>query len=139
MRATGVNVVEMQEYGYAVEVPEGYDEAVIRTRMALRGEGFGVLSEMHVGGMLGPEAGGERQYLIMGVWNSALQEKQLDAELKMAVHLPCNVVIQESGATAVVAALDPAEGLDEQQIAPQAADAARAALARVLQRVSVPA
>lgn len=129
----------MQEFGYAVEVPEGYDEAVIRTRMALRGEGFGVLSEMHVGGMLGPEAGEERQYLIMGLWNSALQEKRLDAELKMSVHLPCNVVIQENGSTAVVAALDPTEGLDEAQVAPETADQARAALARVLQRVAVPA
>ncbi len=129
----------MQEFGYAVEVPEGYDEAVVRTRMALRGEGFGVLSEMHVGGMLGPEAGTERQYLIMGVWNSALQEKRIDAELKMAVHLPCNVVIQENGSTAVVAALDPTEGLDEAQVTPETADAARAALARVLQRVTVPA
>src|SRR5918993_425443 len=61
----------MSEYGYSVEVPEGYDEAVLRARLALRGEGFSILSEMHVGGMLGPQTGSERQYLIMGVYDAA--------------------------------------------------------------------
>lgn len=128
----------MHEYGYSVEVPEGYDEAVIRTRMALRGEGFGVLSEMHVGGMLGPEAGQDRQYLIMGVWNSAIDQRRIDADLQVAVHLPCNLVIQESGSSATVAALDPGEGIDEQQVPAQVSDAVRAALGRVLERVTVP-
>ena len=44
----------MTEYGYQVEVPEGYDEAVVRTRLATRGEGFSVITEMHVGEALGP-------------------------------------------------------------------------------------
>lgn len=128
----------MHEYGYAVEVPEGYDEAVVRTRMALRGEGFGVLSEMHVGGVLGPEAGEGRQYLFMGVWNSAIDQRRIDSDLQVAVHLPCNLVIQESGSSATVAALDPGEGFDEQEVTPQVSDAVRAALGRVLEKVSSP-
>ena len=61
----------MTDYGYSVEVLDGYDEAVVRTRLALRAEGFSILTEMHVGGLLGPEGGNERQYLIMGAWGLA--------------------------------------------------------------------
>lgn len=132
----------MTEYGYSVEVPEGYDEAVVRARLALRANGFSILSEMHVGGMLGPQAGDQRQYLFMGVWNSAMSQRRLDQELQVAVHLPCNVVVQETGPAAVVAALDPA---DTTELPPDAgADPAavvaeaRGALERVLRAVSDP-
>lgn len=138
----------MTEYGYTVEVPQGYDEAVVRARMALRAHGFSVLSEMHVGGMLGPEAGDERQYLFMGVWNSAMSERRLDQELQVAVHLPCNVVVQETGATALVAALDPADTAAQGQgdlppggdgSSARIVEEARGALARVLQMIVDPA
>lgn len=133
----------MTEYGYSVEVPEGYDEAVVRARLALRAHGFSILSEMHVGGMLGPQAGDERQYLFMGVWNSAMSQRRLDQELQVAVHLPCNVVVQESGPAALVAALDPADTAEVPADGggePGAIlEEARGALARVLQMVADPA
>jgi uncharacterized protein (DUF302 family) len=134
-----VDVSEAQaEYGYAVEVPVGYDEAIIRTRLALRAEGFSILSEMHVGGLISPEAGTERQYLIMGFWNSAVSEQRIDAELKVAVHLPCNVVVQERGNEAIVAALDPADTVDEGATPPGLTDQAREAIERVLGHVEEP-
>lgn len=127
----------MTEYGYAVEVPEGYDEAVVRARLAFRGEGFSILSEMHVGGHLGPESGDERQYLIMGVWNAPLENRSVDegGDVRVAVHLPCNIVVQETGTKALVAALDPAEGAEEADVPEDTRDRARDALNRVLVRV----
>lgn len=127
----------MNEYGYTVQVPEGYDEAVLRARLAMKGEGFSIISEMHVGGMLGPDAGDQRQYLIMGMWNSALSERQIDPQLKAAVHLPCNVVVQEVDQGAVVAALDPldvVEGADDSTLV--SASIARDALERMLRTVA---
>ena len=127
----------MAEYGYSVEVAQGYDEAVLQTRLALKAEGFSILTEMHVGGMLGPEAGDERQYLIMGAWAPGTTSRPMDERVEVAVHLPCNLVVQETGDSAMVAALDPAdvgEPADDQQAS--AAQAARDALGRVLQRVS---
>lgn len=127
----------MSEYGYTVDVPEGYDEAVLRARLAMKGEGFSIISEMHVGGMLGRDAGDQRQYLIMGMWNSALSERQIDPQLKAAVHLPCNVVVQEVDRGAVVAALDPmdvVEGADDATLA--SASIARDALERMLRTVA---
>jgi uncharacterized protein (DUF302 family) len=135
----------MTEYGYTVDVPQGYDEAVVRARMALRAHGFSILSEMHVGGMLGPEAGSERQYLFMGVWNGAVSQRRLDEELQVAVHLPCNVVVQETGPAAIVAALDPADTVGEAGVGegvPGSAgviEEARGALALVLQTIAGPA
>ncbi len=129
----------MTEYGYTIRVPEGYDEAVVRSRLAFRGEGFSILSEMHIGGMLGAEAGDERQYLIMGVWNDSVADRRIGSDLRVAVHLPCNLVVQEEGSGALVAALDPLDSLepaDEPSV--EATEAARSALTRVLQRIATP-
>lgn len=133
----GFTVLAMTEHGYAVQVPEGYDEAVIRARLAFKGEGFSVLSEMHIGGMLGPEAGDERQYLIMGLWNSAMSERAIDegGDVRMAVHLPCNLLVQETGSSALVAALDPFESEDQPDVPEGTAEEVRGALTRVLERV----
>jgi uncharacterized protein (DUF302 family) len=129
----------MSEYGYTVEVPEGYDEAVVRTRLALRGEGFSILTEAHVGGMLGPEAGTERQYLIMGAWNAQMTQDVGSSDVKAAVQLPCNVVVQERGESAIVAALDPTDPVGESDVeAATAANAARDALGRALDRIASP-
>ena len=127
----------MTEYGYSVEVAEGYDEAVIRARLALKGEGFSIITEMHVGGLLGAGAGDDRQYLFMGAWSPVTSHRDIDPGLRAAVHLPCNVVVQETGPTALVAALDPSEGIEGSQEATRDdAEDVRQALARVLQRVS---
>jgi uncharacterized protein (DUF302 family) len=125
----------MTEYGYAVEVPEGYDEAVIRARLALKGEGFSILTESHVGGMLGPEAGTERQYLIMGAWNTGLHQDHSD-DVRVAVNLPCNVVVQEHEGAAFIAALDPHDSIDvTDEASVRVADAAQEALGRAFERI----
>lgn len=125
----------MTEYGYSIEVPEGYDEAVIRARLALKGEGFSILTESHVGGMLGPEAGDERQYLIMGAWNTGLHQDH-GSDVRIAVNLPCNVVVQEHGTSAFVTALDPHDSIDpSDETSVQIADAARAALGRAFEAI----
>ena len=127
----------MSDYGYTVEVPEGYDEAVIRSRLALKGEGFSIITEMHVGGMLGPAAGTERQYLIMGAWSLPVAKREVEDDLEVAVHMPCNVVVQESGGSAIVAALDPADQVDSPDAeTTRLTDDARAALGRVLARIA---
>lgn len=129
----------MTEYGYAIEVPEGYDEAVVRIRLALRGEGFSILTEAHVGGMLGEAAGSERQYLIMGAFNVASAPRSIDPGLQVAVHVPCNVVVQEQGASALVAAADPVDQVEGADAAAmELALQARTALGRAFDRVTAP-
>lgn len=125
----------MTDYGYAVEVAAGYDEAVVRARLALRGEGFSILTESHVGGLLGQQ-GDERQYLFMGAFDTAL-EQMVDPATRVSIQLPCNVVVQEMGESAIVAALDPADSVEPGASLPEdVAVRARAALERVLLRVA---
>ena len=125
----------MSDHGFSVEVAEGYDEAVIRTRLAMKSEGFSILTEMHVGGMLGPEQGDERQYLIMGIFNSAVSSKRIDSDLQVAVHLPCNFVVQEVAGRAMVAALDPEELVAPDETPAELIENARGALLRTLDKI----
>jgi uncharacterized protein (DUF302 family) len=126
----------MADYGYAVEVAADYDETVIRTRVALRSEGFSILTESHVGGLLGPETGDAKQYLIMGAWSTGIQ-RSTDPQVRIAMNLPCNVVVQEAGSGTLVAALDPFEQIDPSDAeSVRAAESARAALGRALGKIS---
>ncbi len=130
-------MTEGPEYGYTAEVEQGYDEAVVRARLALKSEGFSIITESHVGGLFGPEAGSERQYLFMSAWDSAAGRRSVGAEIDVAVHLPCNLVVQETGTSAIVAALDPAEAAEGAEIEPATAAEAREALVRVLNKVQM--
>jgi hypothetical protein len=135
------------DYGYGVEVTEGYDEAVIRARLALRAEGFSIITEAHVGELLGPSVRHGRQYLIMSAWSPAGAHRDVGAtqprgpaepgpRVQVAVHVPCNFVVQETGSSAFVAALDPAEESAGREGAEAAvARDAREALGRVLARI----
>jgi uncharacterized protein (DUF302 family) len=136
MASKGIGVTVGQvgeaEYGYSVDVPEGYDEAIVRTRLALKREGFSILSEMHVGGMLPESAGAGRQYLFLGAWSSSVASRPVGGDLRVAVHLPSNVVIQETPDGAVVAALDPADDVAGSDASDEVIELAREALGRVL-------
>lgn len=127
----------MDDYGFAIQVSDEYDEAVIRTRLALKTEGFSILTEMHVGGLLDSAATG-RQYLIMGAWNAAVSLRDIGKDLKAAVHLPCNVVVHENDEGAMVAAIDPLDGIDNPDAPKEIALAARDALTRALSKIAAP-
>ena len=86
-------------YAHTITVALPYEEAVRRTREALQGQGFGVLSEIDVRSTfeakLGEESGQALgDYLILGVCNPALAQRALTAEPDMGLLLPCNVVIR---------------------------------------------
>lgn len=101
-------------YAHTITVALPYEEAVRRTREALQGQGFGVLSEIDVRSTfetkLGEESGQALgDYLILGVCNPALAQRALTAEPDMGLLLPCNVVIRrgrDADAT-VIQTIDP--------------------------------
>jgi uncharacterized protein (DUF302 family) len=86
-------------YAHTITVSLPYEEAVTRTREALTGQGFGVLSEIDVRATLETKLGSDAgqslgDYLILGVCNPALAQKALTADPDMGLLLPCNVVIR---------------------------------------------
>ena len=95
-------------YYFSTIVDCGFEEALNRTRQALSGEGFGVISEIDIAKTLREKIGAEfRPYTILGACNPALAYEALQVEDKVGTMLPCNVVVQSLADGVEIAAIDP--------------------------------
>ena len=117
----------------------GYDDALARIPEALKGEGFGVLTEIDVRETLKNKLGVDfRRYKILGACNPPLAHQALSATLDVGVMLPCNVVVYEGDdGRAVVQAIDPMQTVAAAD--PRLAEVAktvRGKLERVLERLA---
>jgi uncharacterized protein (DUF302 family) len=86
-----------------------FETAIEKVTDALKGEGFGVLTNIDIAGKLKEKINVDfRRYAILGACNPPLAYKALQAEDKIGVMLPCNVIVQQkSPAEVEVAAIDP--------------------------------
>jgi uncharacterized protein (DUF302 family) len=101
--------INRSKYGFSREVPLAFDEAVERTREVLKGEGFGVLSEIRMDEKFKEKLGVDfRKYVILGACNPPLAYKTVQEDINIGLLLPCNVVVYEADAPnkSVVAAID---------------------------------
>lgn len=96
-------------YYFSKTIEAKFDDAVSRTREALKQEGFGVITEIDVRETLKSKIGVDfRPYLILGACNPTMAYEALQVEDKVGAMLPCNVVVQERSASTVeIAAIDP--------------------------------
>ncbi len=74
-----------------------YGTAVERVRVALRDQGFGVLTEIDVQATFKEKLDADfRPYVILGACNPVLAHEALSADLAIGLLLPCNVVVYET-------------------------------------------
>ncbi|HUV52765.1 MAG TPA: DUF302 domain-containing protein, partial [Dehalococcoidia bacterium] len=85
------------------------EEAVIKVTEDLKKSGFGIITEIDVKETLKKKLNVDfRKYKILGSCNPPYAYKALQAEDKIGLMLPCNVIVQElSGGKVEVAAIDP--------------------------------
>ena len=96
-------------YYFSTTLRIAFDDAIIKVKEALKKEGFGVLTEIDVKTTLKKKLDVDfNNYMILGACNPPFAYKALQAENKIGVMLPCNVIVQETGEGDVeVAAVDP--------------------------------
>jgi uncharacterized protein (DUF302 family) len=96
-------------YYFSKTLSVPFDEAMNKARAALAEEGFGVLTEIDVKATLKKKLGVDfRPYKILGACHPESAHRALQAEDKIGLMLPCNVVVQEHGPGDVdVSAIDP--------------------------------
>ena len=86
-----------------------FDEVYDKTVESLKKEGFGVLTEIDVKATLKKKLDVDfRKYRILGACNPSFAYRALQAENKIGVMLPCNVIVQETEEGKIeVSAVDP--------------------------------
>jgi len=87
-----------------------FDDAVGRAREALAEQGFGVLTEIDLAGTLKKKIDAEMpRYLILGACHPASAHRAVQADPRIGVMLPCNVVVRETrtGGPVEIMAFDP--------------------------------
>ncbi|WP_407334759.1 DUF302 domain-containing protein [Dietzia kunjamensis] len=85
-----------------------FDEAVEATRAALADRGFGILHEIDLTATLKNKIDKDiERVLILGACNPGFAGKAFDVSKDVALMIPCNVVIRESGGGCVIEAQNP--------------------------------
>ena len=98
-------------FALTATVHTSFDDAMARTRDALAGQGFGILTEIDMQATLKAKLGEDmEQYVILGACNPPLAHRAVEIDRQIGLLLPCNVVVRtdrEHPDTVIVEAMDP--------------------------------
>jgi uncharacterized protein (DUF302 family) len=100
-------------YYMSITLDQPFEKSVEMVIEALKNEGFGVLTDIDVRATMRKKLDVEfRNYRILGACNPPFARKALEAEDKIGILLPCNVIVQELNPGRVeVSAVDPVSSM----------------------------
>lgn len=102
------------QYYFSTELKNStFEDALSKTKEALKLEGFGVLTEIDMKTTLKKKLDIDfHNYTILGACNPPLAYQALQSEDKIGTMLPCNVIVQEKELGVIeIAAVDPAASM----------------------------
>jgi uncharacterized protein (DUF302 family) len=95
----------------STSLQSSFPDAVARTREALAGQGFGVLTEIDMKATLKAKLDQDMEnYLILGACNPPLAHRAVNVDRQIGLLLPCNVVVRSDPSDdnrVLVEAMDP--------------------------------
>jgi uncharacterized protein (DUF302 family) len=96
-------------YYFSTTAHGSFDETIEKTIEVLDQEGFGIISDIDVQATMKKKLDIDfRRYRILGACNPPFAHKALEAENKIGLLLPCNVIVQEIKPDLIeIAAIDP--------------------------------
>ncbi len=117
-----------------------FDEALARLPEALQAEGFGVITQIDMQATLKAKLGVDsRRYRILGACNPGFARKALEADPRVGLLLPCNVVLYErDDKIAVLGVIDPMQQLGPAAGLTEIAREVGEKLGRVAETLDVP-
>jgi len=100
-------------YYYSKTLQTSFSDAVEKVTAALFAEGFGVISEVDLHEKIKYKLGVDfKKYRILGACNPAYSYRALQAEDKIGIMLPCNVLVIEQGDNEIeIAAVNPSDAM----------------------------
>lgn len=100
-------------YYFSKITDSSFEEVLVKVANELKKEGFGILTEIDVRETLKKKLDVKFQkYKILGACNPPFAYEALQAENKIGVLLPCNVIVQElPDGNVEVAAIDPVQSM----------------------------
>src|SRR5699024_923163 len=127
------------EYFSSKTVDLPFNQAIEKVTELLKEEGFGVLTEIDVKETLKKKLDVDfKKYKILGACNPEFAHQALQAEDKIGVMLPCNVIVEEhDNGTVEVSAVDPVASMQavENDKLKSIADEVRANLEKVIEKL----
>ena len=85
-----------------------YQAAIEKVTLALKEQGFGVLTTIDMQATLKAKIGAEiAPYTILGACNPKFASQALEKEENIGVFLPCNVVVKQRNGSFEAVAVDP--------------------------------
>jgi uncharacterized protein (DUF302 family) len=126
-------------YYFDKKLEISYEKALARVTEELKKEGFGILTEIDVKETLKKKLDVDfRKYTILGACNPPFAYQALQAEEKIGLMLPCNVIVQETpDGGAEVSAIDPVASMQaiKNPKLQEVAEQVRAKLKKVIDQV----